>query len=130
MRTSTRLWETAFCLLLGGAGLAVGCDGGGSGNGAGPGMVATGACGEVVTAICNKTNQCNATDIVRSYGTLDACISELSRNCPQFAQWQGTSWTSDKLQACASAIRAASCPADDALKSDACKTTPGSLPNG
>jgi hypothetical protein len=130
MRTSTRLWETAFYFVLAGAALAAGCDKGGSGNGAGIGGPTASACGEVVTAICNKTNECNATDIVVAYGSLDACISQVNRNCAQFDQWPGTSWTSDKLLTCAAAVRASSCPLDDTYNSDACKTAPGSLANG
>jgi hypothetical protein len=105
------------------------CNGSNSGNG-GTAAV-SGACGNLISAYCNKINDCSPSTITDEFGDLATCVSRTSLSCAGFDQLPGTSWTSDKIEGCTAVISTSSCQDLSAgISSDACKSGPGSLPNG
>jgi len=118
-----------LCIVLGGLVIDVACGSSSNGGGGGGG---SGACADLVTAVCGKYNECSPTLIKTLYGDVATCVSRLNLSCASFDQWPGTSWTAEKMEACAQTISGAGCENGllGAFATDACQTTPGSLPNG
>lgn len=116
----------AVCLALGAAGLGLACASSSS-NGSG----GSAACGNLVSAYCNKFNECSPDEITGEFGDVSGCVSRTSLSCAGFDQLPGTSWTPEKIQGCTAVINASTCQdLTQGITSDACKTGPGSLANG
>jgi len=116
-------------LALAAAGLGLACsNSGNAGNGAA--VTASGACADVFSAYCNKINQCSPSTVTQEFGDVATCINRSSQGCSRL-QLPGSSWTSDKLEACSVAVSLSSCDGLSlAIEGDACKTAPGMLANG
>jgi hypothetical protein len=128
--TATSVGSLAAALVAAIFAAVLGTDCNSSANGT-PGS-ASAACSDLVSALCDKINECNPVEIATEYGDVTSCKTRTSLSCANFDQLPGTSWTPDKVEACATAFRTAQCEEGllEGFGSDACKSEPGSLPNG
>lgn len=81
-------------------------------------------------ATCAKMAQCWPWLLQASYGDIDTCISRSSQLCANVTSAPGTSWTMEKIEACAQALPTISCDSWWNSVAPACDPGPGALVDG
>lgn len=95
------------------------------------GALLTAACNNLATAICNKLASCSSYYTSYFYGDTKTCVERVKLTCAPYVKLNGSSWTIDRLQACAGAYTAGTC--DDYFAPGgpaACRPQPGKLKDG
>lgn len=88
-----------------------------------------GACEQLVSALCNKLNECLPFAVKAAYKDAAECITRQKSQCVKSLSAPSTGLTPAFVSGCASAYSSATC--NDVLKQpDACKTPAGSLADG
>jgi hypothetical protein len=102
------------------------CTSGGSGGGL---AAPSGACRDLISALCNKIAACNPLSLREDFGDVAGCIEREGFACASLSL-PGASWSSDQMTQCTQQIATSTNCLDDTLDQGACKTPPGTLPDG
>jgi len=81
-------------------------------------------------ATCGKMAQCWPWLLQASYGNFETCVERSAQLCANVTSAPGTSWTMEKIEACAQALPTISCDTWWNSVAPACDPGPGALADG
>lgn len=87
-------------------------------------------CAAYTAATCGKMAQCWPWLLAASYGDMETCIQRSSGLCANVLTANGSSWTTEKIDACAQTLPTISCDTWWNSVAPACDPGPGQLQDG
>jgi len=89
------------------------------------------ACTKLAAAVCDRLSQCSPYQLQLYYGDQPGCVTRVQLTCAPYVQLNGSSWTPDRLTACAAGYRNGTCADYFATGGPpACRPQPGTLADG